>query len=29
MKVDEIKQRCDGVLDVLSQIVVGKDRVLR
>jgi MoxR-like ATPase len=29
MKVDKIKQRCDGVLDVLSQIVVGKDRILR
>ena len=29
MKVDEIKERCDGVLEVLSQIVVGKERVLR
>ena len=29
MKVDEIKQRCDGVIDVLSPIVVGKDHVLR
>ncbi|MFO1161833.1 MAG: MoxR family ATPase [Reyranellaceae bacterium] len=29
MKVSEINQCCQGVLDALSQIVVGKDQVLR
>jgi MoxR-like ATPase len=29
MKVGEIQQRCQGVLDALSRIVVGKDAVLR
>ena len=29
MKVTEVRERCQGVLDALSQIVVGKDRVLR
>jgi len=29
MKVAEVRKRCQGVLDALSQIVVGKDRVLR
>jgi MoxR-like ATPase len=29
MKATEIKGRCQGILDALSRIVVGKDRVLR
>ncbi len=29
MKVDEIQQRCQGVLDAVSRVVVGKDEVLR
>jgi len=29
MKVGEIHERCQGVLDALSRIVVGKDEVLR
>jgi MoxR-like ATPase len=29
MKVDEIKPRCDAVLEALSGVIVGKDRVLR
>ena len=29
MKGAEVRERCQGVLDALSQIVVGKDRVLR
>jgi MoxR-like ATPase len=29
MKVTEIRERCQGALDALSQIVVGKDHVLR
>jgi MoxR-like ATPase len=29
MNVAEIKERCDAVLNVLSSVVVGKDRVLR
>jgi MoxR-like ATPase len=29
MKATEIKDRCQGVLDALSRVVVGKDRVLR
>jgi len=29
MKVGEIQERCQGVLDALSRVVVGKDEVLR
>ena len=29
MKATEIKDRCQGVFDALSRVVVGKDRVLR
>src|SRR5215471_5609616 len=29
MKVTEIKERCEGTLEALSRIVVGKERVLR